>query len=225
MSLYKEKRFTKLGYLAGAVYDCLPYFKQILVETPLNNLLVRACRLYVNNDFIVAGFKALANFTYKVTMPYLNFIEKSNLADLVRMLPKLYIDLADCKLDTMADYSVKWTHVKITTSDLLSELDKYLLHNMCINAAKGVKLQCFREYWDQEDSTKRATQLHKLTSQQLAGLPTNNIVTERYLATFGYLASLSAKRSNRFFKAIRIRDDLMFWGSNSNASKDIEQKD
>ena len=23
-SLYKEKRFTKLGYLAGAVFDCLP---------------------------------------------------------------------------------------------------------------------------------------------------------------------------------------------------------
>ena len=39
------------------------------------------------------------------------------------------------------------------------------------------------------------------------------------------MASLSARRSNRFFKAIRIRDDLLFWGSNSNSSKDIEQKD
>ena len=25
-SLYKEKRFTRLGYQAGAVYDCIPYF-------------------------------------------------------------------------------------------------------------------------------------------------------------------------------------------------------
>ena len=25
-SLYKEKRFTRLGYKAGVVYDCLPYF-------------------------------------------------------------------------------------------------------------------------------------------------------------------------------------------------------
>ena len=25
-SLYKEKRFTKLRYQAGAVYDCIPYF-------------------------------------------------------------------------------------------------------------------------------------------------------------------------------------------------------
>ena len=64
------------------------------------------------------------------------------------MLLKLYNDLAGCKLNIMADYSVKWTHITITTADLLSELDKYLLHNMCINAAKGEKLQYFREYWD-----------------------------------------------------------------------------
>ena len=40
--LYKEKRFTRLGYQAGAVNDCIPYFKQLLAQTPLNNLLVVA---------------------------------------------------------------------------------------------------------------------------------------------------------------------------------------
>ena len=69
-SLYKEKRFARLGYQAGAVHDCIPYFQQILNNTPLNNLLIRACRLYFENDFIIAGFKALANFTYNVTMPF-----------------------------------------------------------------------------------------------------------------------------------------------------------
>ena len=69
-SLYKEKRFTRLGYQTGAMYDCIPYFRQILNDTALNNLLIRACRLYVENDFIIAGFKALANFTYNVTMPF-----------------------------------------------------------------------------------------------------------------------------------------------------------
>ena len=39
-SLYKERRFTRLGYQAGAVYDCIPFFKHLLAETPLNNLLV-----------------------------------------------------------------------------------------------------------------------------------------------------------------------------------------
>ena len=75
LSLYKEKRFTKLGYLAGAVYDCLPYFRKLLTETPLNNLLIWSCKLYVKNPLFAAGFKALAIFTYQVTMPYLNFVE------------------------------------------------------------------------------------------------------------------------------------------------------
>ena len=69
-TLYKEKRFTRLGYQPGAVYDCIPYFRQILNDTPLNNILIRACGLYLKNDFIIAGFKVLANFTYNVTMSF-----------------------------------------------------------------------------------------------------------------------------------------------------------
>ena len=77
-----------MGYQAGAIYDCIPYFKKVLEETPLNNLLVRAFRIYLANDFIIAGFKALANFTYKkITMPFLNCIEKSNQNILVDILP------------------------------------------------------------------------------------------------------------------------------------------
>lgn len=74
-SLYEEKRFTRLGYQAGAVYDCISYLKQLLAQTPLNNLLIRACKIYLESDFILAGFKALANFTYRVTMPFLNCVE------------------------------------------------------------------------------------------------------------------------------------------------------
>ena len=67
-SLYKEKRFTHLGYQAGAILDCIPYFRNVLEETHLNNLLVRSCRIYLENDFILAGMKALAHFTYKITI-------------------------------------------------------------------------------------------------------------------------------------------------------------
>ena len=88
LSLYKEKQFTRMGYQTGAILDC---FGQILDETPLNNLLVRSCRIYLENDFIIAGLKALANFTYnKVTMPYLNCVEKSDQNYPVEMLPKLH---------------------------------------------------------------------------------------------------------------------------------------
>ena len=112
----------------------------------------------------------------------------------------------------MNKYAVEWTHIQVTSSASGSELNKYLLDEMCLKAAKGVQLQCSREYGG--DAPKiRATQVHKLSPGELEKLPTNNLVCERYLATFGYLSSLSAKRSNKFFKAKRIRDDLMFWGS------------
>ena len=69
---------------------------------------------------------------------------------------------------------------------------------MCEQAANGVELQCSREYW--KDTPKpRATQINELTEE-----------AERYLARFGYISSVSASRSNRFFKAKRIRDDMMF---------------
>ena len=56
----------------------------------------------------------------------------------------------------------------------------------------------------------RATEIFKLTKEELKSLPTENLETERYLAKFGYLAFPSAARSNKFFKAQRIRDELMF---------------
>ena len=80
---------------------------------------------------------------------------------------------------------------------------------MCKNAAKGVYLQCASEYWD-ENNTPHATQLHKLSHDERKNIPTENMEAERYLSRFGYLASVSAAKSNKFFKASRIRDDMMF---------------
>ena len=50
-------------------------------------------------------------------------------------------------------------------------------------------------------------------------IPTENLLAERYLAKSGQLIFQSAKHSNNFFKAKRIKDDLMFTkylGANSN---------
>ena len=93
LSLYRERRFTKLGYWAGSVFDCIPIFQKILEGTTNNSLLVQACRLYVENKYIVAVLKALSYFTYKVTMLYLNFVEKSDQNDLCKTLPVVYEDL------------------------------------------------------------------------------------------------------------------------------------
>ena len=64
-----------MGYTAGALLECVPILQKILSDT---TLLVQACKLYLECDFIIAAMRALANFTYSVTMPYLNFVGKSD---------------------------------------------------------------------------------------------------------------------------------------------------
>ena len=95
-----------------------------------------------------------------------------------------------------------------------TELDKFLLTEMCKDAAEGVRMQCGRKYWSDEGN-QRATQIYKLSETKRKHLPTNNLNCERYLAKFGYLASKSDQKSNRFFKAKRIKDDLMFTNHSS----------
>ena len=220
-SLYKERRFTKLGYTAGALVECLPQFKKILEQTPKTNMLTEACKLYLESDYIIAALKALANFTYTVTMPYLNCIERSNQNDLVRILKNLYDDLKVGKMDTLKDFHVPWTHVNMSKQEPKTVFDNHLLKLMCEHAAEGIEMQCAREYWA-EDAVPRATQIHMLSYEERENIPTENMEAERYLAKFGYLASISAVRSNKFFKAQRIRDDLMFNASMS-SEEDVDK--
>ena len=80
--------------------------------------MFRSCRLYVENPFVAAGLKALANFTYRVTMPCLNFVEVSSQSDLVDLLPMLFKNLANGDLNKMVNYRINWTHIKVTSSTL-----------------------------------------------------------------------------------------------------------
>ena len=210
LNLYRERRFTKLGYCTGSVFDCLPIFQKILEETTNNNLLVQACRLCSENKYIVAALKALSYFTYKITMPYLNFVEKSDQNDLCKTLPVLYGDLRNGNMETLNQYHVEWKHVSMANQVLTTDLDHYLLKEMCAESAEGVKMQCGREYFKDDARESRATQLHLLSYEERTNIPTENLLAERYLAKFGYLASISASRSNKFLKAKRMRDDLMF---------------
>lgn len=72
MSLYKERRLTKLGYCSASVLDFLQQYEEILNETRYNNMLVQACILYVESDYIPAAFKVLGYFTFKITILFLN---------------------------------------------------------------------------------------------------------------------------------------------------------
>ena len=72
-SLYIESRFTTLGYSAGSLYDGIPQFIKLLERTNKNNLVTRACSLYLERDLILAEMRA---FYYHFTMPSLNCREK-----------------------------------------------------------------------------------------------------------------------------------------------------
>ena len=43
ISLYKERRFTKLGYSAASILQALPQITNVLEQTWKSNLLVEAC--------------------------------------------------------------------------------------------------------------------------------------------------------------------------------------
>lgn len=209
-SLYVEKRFTRFGHAAGATLDCYPEFTTILDRTHLDNSLIKACKIYLNCEYIQSALTILAYFTYKVTMPYLNCIEKSNQKDLVTILPKLYKELLKGNCNVLSDYHIEWTHVHMKNHIPETDFEKYMLKELCHVAAEGIKLQCAREYWGDSQMHKRATEIFNLSDSEIKSLPTENLETERYLAKFGWLASQSAARSNKNFKAQRIRDDLMF---------------
>lgn len=214
--MYKERRFARLGYSAGAIFECIPQFKKLLQRTTKNNLLVRACRLYLESDFVIAALKALSNFTYFITMPFLNCVEQCNQNDLVNILPELHKELLSLKYknQSLLKYKVPWKHVKMENQELVSDLEIFIMNKMCTSAAAGLELQCSREYWNPSDKGQRATQIHRLTEEERENLPTENLCAERYLAKFGALASDSAKHSNKFFKAKRIKDDLCLIVSN-----------
>ena len=126
--------------------------------------------------------------------------------------------MANRSLETLEDYKVEWTYVQANKHSPSSELDKYLLLEMCKQAAEGMKMQCGQEYFPADGQEPRAAQLYKMSIEERKNIPTENLATERYLAKFGYLASISASRSNKNFEAKRVHNDLMF----SSVESDIE---
>ena len=79
-------------------------------------------------------------------MLFLNSVEKTDQNNLVKILPQLYDDLSDSKLDTLKQYHVKWTHVQMEKQQPNTDFNQYLLKRMYLNAT-GCKIQSAQEYW------------------------------------------------------------------------------
>ena len=74
-------------------------------------------------------------------------------------------------------HTFKWTN-----NPYQQELDKYLQLEMCKDIAEGVRMQCRQEYFPEDEQEIRAAQLYTVTEEGRKNIPTENLVTERYLA-------------------------------------------
>ena len=83
-------------------------------------------------------------FNHTVTFPFLHCVEKSLQEELLKILPKLHQDLLEGKTDPLKDFVLEIRRVPVKEPS--SELGRKITNMMCLEAAKGVKLQCGREY-------------------------------------------------------------------------------
>ena len=139
-------------------------------------MLVEACKIYLECEFLTE-LHLLAYFTTKVTLPFLNCVEKSTQEELLEVLPRLYADLLVGNTDTLKPFLVTYKHVP--AEELSSQLEKEAMNMMRLDAAAGIKLQCGREYGFETDvdneNEPHATKLFQLNKQALQDMPTNNI--------------------------------------------------
>ena len=51
ISLYQERRFTKLGYSAASILDALPYLRMLLNESHLTNQHIEIVHMFLDSEF------------------------------------------------------------------------------------------------------------------------------------------------------------------------------
>ena len=101
---------------------------------------------------------------------------------------------------------------------------KDILYLICVDAVYSVKLQCGREYGFADDSQPpRATQLDKLTEDELFGLPTNNLITERDFSKFSRFSELTKFRNYRS-QAKGIGNDMTVYKSKTGLPQNITKQ-
>ena len=76
--------------------------------------------------------------------------------ELLKILPKLHQDLLEGKTDILKDFVSEIWRVPVKVPN--SKLGRKITNMMCLKAAKGVKLQCGREYgFDNTTTDAQAT--------------------------------------------------------------------
>ena len=115
--LYQQRRFAKLGKAAPSLLEALPIIKKVLDETYNKNLLIEACKLYIECELFITELEFLAFFNHHVTFPFLNCIENCNQKDLLGILPTLCHDRINNSTDILSKYKLTMQHTNIQEPD------------------------------------------------------------------------------------------------------------
>ena len=207
VSMYQERKFTKLGTTSACVLNSLDLYQRLLEQTARHNLLVKACRLYLSCEFIVCVFKCLAYFTFKIGMPFLNMCEMSSQKEMKKLLPPFYQNLKERNVDCLKDFHVDWNRVAVDKPS--SDLGRNIMDRMCVAAAEGLRIQRGREYgFFGAEFTERATDISQLPDEDLELITSHNLDCERNLSVAGVYMEQSSKCSNRHFKSKCTRDNV-----------------
>ena len=89
LSLYQERRFTKLGYSWTLILDALPYIQMVLNETHLYNQHRELVKMFLESELLLTELSCLSYFIHKVSLPLLHAVEICNQDQLYELFPKL----------------------------------------------------------------------------------------------------------------------------------------
>ena len=203
IAMYYEHRFTNC--IHPSILQSLP-----LNESHLSNQHIEIVRMFLDSKFLITELQVLAYFTQVVILPFLYFVKVNSQEELLEMFPRLFNALKCGTVDNLKEYQVEYPHTQVTqpTTDVAQQLVK----KMCEDAAAVLERQAGREYGfgNEVDVTPRATQLHLLSPEDCADLPSNNLDAE--LSVFGKRAPV-VKFRNKKFTAEGIRNDVTLYQS------------
>ena len=86
--LFQQCRFAKLGKAAASLLEALPIIKKVVDETYNNNVLIEACKLYIESELFIVALEVLVLFNHHIFL-FLNSTENCEQKDLLNILPTL----------------------------------------------------------------------------------------------------------------------------------------
>ena len=110
-------------------------------------------------------------------------------------LPIFHEKLKNVDLKCLSNFHVKWNCINIDKPSF--ELGHYILKQMCINVAEGLRLQ-----------RGIATDVTKVPDTELMFFPSHNLYCERNLSVAGVFMEMGSKSSNKNFRARCVRDNV-----------------